>query len=566
MQERSKKLKQQFEEVWGTVDIESKINRIKDFIGSDENLNQYAEFLQKFPRFFDLIEESYLKYESRAKISGHRLELGSDELVQANIELENLNLTINAMLDGFGQGLLFFNEEGICSPVHSKACFTLLETEPAGKHIADVLKVPENERKNILDWINMLFSKKVALSFEELAGIAPSSCQHSDGLFIKLSYKPLVDAEGKLKNVLVIATDATKEQQAKERLMENESKAMRTLRIARNRNYFLRFVNQFREIFMESDLLDDDNANFNMEQFKRDVHTLKGLSASFHLDSLTGMLHSFEKDIDGVNDIQKMQEVLLAAYYKLNENFNSNMQLAKEVLGSDFEKTGTTVSIQTSKVLGFSQQIKQKLEEGVTPSEISMMILQELIAVPIRELFANFDMQLQELADRSGKMVNHCLFLGENFVVLPEKYEAFFTSLVHVARNIIDHGIDEPDLRKQFGKLAKGYITINTEKLGDKFKIMISDDGNGIDTDVIRAKLADKIDALTLAAMSDDEIIQHIFDDNMSTREEVSEISGRGVGMSAVKAEVERLSGNITVKSTIGKGTSLHITLPFIWN
>lgn len=566
MEKRSEKLEAQFRELLKEPEAERKIESLVQILDKSEDLSEYVSFLQRFPDFFDAVEESYLLYEGTNKIKCHKLGIGDEELNRANCELAELNLTMHAMLDGFGQGLLFFDRTGICSPVYTKACLTLLETNPSGKHIADILKVPMSERKNITDWITLMFSNNTALSFEDLLEIAPNSYQHSANLFVKLDYRPLFDSDNKLKNILVIATDYTKEQQAKLRLLENESKALRTLRIARNRNYFLRFICQFREIFMENDFMDEEYLKSNFDQFKRDVHTIKGLSATFHLNDLTNILHSFETDLNNLDHSKDTQEILISYYYKLNENFNVSLQLAKEVLGTDFENAGSTVNVQTKKILGFSQEIKQKMEAGITPDEISLMLLKELIAVPIRETFANFDMQLQELADRAGKMVNHCLFLGENFVILPDKYENVITSLGHVARNIIDHAIDEPDIRKQFGKLPKGYITVNTERTDDKFTITITDDGNGIDTDVLRLKLSDYIDPEILASTSDDEIIQHIFDDNFSTKDTISETSGRGVGMSAVKAEVEKLGGSIYVQSTIGKGTSLHIALPFIWN
>lgn len=566
MEQRSEKLQNQFNIILGEPDAEQKLQSLTHLLSKNNHLSEYAEFLRKFPDFFDAVEESYLLYEGKDKYKLHKLELGSEEIGKANQELEELNRTIHAMLDGFGYGLLFFNNTGICSPVYSKACLTLLETNPSGRHIADVLKIAEEERKDITDWIALMFSGNTAMSFDDLLEIAPNSYKHSAGLFIKLDYKPLLDCNGKLKDILLIASDHTKEQQAKIRVLENENKALRTLRIARNRNYFLRFVAQFREIFMENDFMDEEFLKNNFDQFKRDVHTIKGLSASFHLSELTDILHSFETDLNNLSGSRDVQEILIGYYYKLNENFNVSLQFAKEVLGTDFENTGSVVNVQTKKILGFSQDIKQKLEQGASPEDISQMLLKELIAVPIREVFANFDMQLQELADRAGKMVNHCLFLGENFVILSEKYEGVITSLGHIARNIIDHAIDEPEIRKQFGKLPKGYITVGTERKDDRFTITITDDGNGIDIDVLRLKLSDCIGDVALAAMSDDEIIQHIFDDNLSTMDTITETSGRGVGMSAVKAEVEKLGGNIYVQSTIGKGTSVHITLPFIWN
>lgn len=574
MQERSKKLKWQFEKILEEPDVEKKLELLTHNL-SKSDLADYAGFLRKFPEFFnavdlsysqyDSIEEAYMQFEEKVTEIIQTSQNSSYDLVKANFELENLNIAINSMLDGLGQGLLFFDSDGICSLVHSKACLLLLETNPSGKHIADILKTSGNERQSILDWIEVVFSGAVALSFDELKEIAPTSYAHSANFFIKLEYKPLFGSDGKLKNVLVIATDLTKEQQAKKEVEETLSKAMSTLRIARNRNYFLRFISQFREIFMESDFTELKGTDPNFSQFKRDVHTIKGLSGTFHLDSLTKVLHDFESDLNNIEG--DIEELLMNYYYKLNENFNVSVQFAKTILGTEFESTGSTINVQTTKIFSAAEDIKKNIQAGISPEEISKMLIQSLIAIPVREIFANFDMQLQELADRTGKMVNHCLFVGENFVILPEKYENMTTSLVHVARNIIDHAIDEPDVRKQFGKLPKGYITIQTEKADDNnFTIVISDDGNGIDTDILRSKLGESMDKYLLEALSDEDIIQHIFDDNVSTKEEVSELSGRGVGMSAVKAEVEKLGGNIVMKSTSGKGTQLHITLPFIWN
>lgn len=574
MHERSKKLKWQFEKILKEPDVENKLELLGNILSSKLGMDEYSKLLHKFPEFFsavdmsysqyDAIEESYMQFEEQVATVVQNSQVSSNDLIKANAELENLNIAINAMLDGLGQGLLFFDKTGICSTVHSKACLNLLEGNPAGKHIADVLKLSGNDHNNIVDWVGLVFSSDSAISFDDMREIAPNSYKHSSSFFIKLEYRPLSGSDGKIKNILVIATDLTKEQEAKKQVEETLSKAMATLRIARNRNYFLRFVAQFREIFMESDFTELKTTDPAFAQFKRDVHTIKGLSGTFHLDSLTKVLHAFETDLNGAQG--EIEDLLMDYYYKLNENFNVSVQFAKTILGTEFESFGSSVNVQNKKIFALATEIKQKIEAGVNAEEISKMLVQSLIAVPVREIFANFNLQLQELADRSGKMVNNCLFVGENFIILPEKYEGVVISLVHVARNIIDHAIDEPEVRTQFGKLPKGYITVQTEKDGDNFTVSISDDGNGIDADVLRIKLADRIEQKELDAMSDEELIQHIFDDNISTKDSVTELSGRGVGMSAVKSEVEKLGGKVLVKSQLGKGTQLNITMPFIWN
>lgn len=574
MQERSAKLKWQFEKILKEPDVENKLELLGNSLSSKPDMAEYSNFLHKFPQFFsavdmiysqyDSIEESYMQFEEQVATVIQSSQVSSNELIKANAELENLNIAINAMLDGLGQGLLFFDKSGLCSTVHSKACLILLEGNPAGKHIADVLKLSGNDHTNIVDWVDLVFASDSALSFDDMREIAPSSYKHSSNFFIKLEYKPLFGSDGKIKNVLIIATDLTKEEEAKRQVQETLSKAMATLRIARNRNYFLRFIAQFREIFMESDFTELKTTDANFAQFKRDVHTIKGLSGTFHLDSLTQVLHDFESSLNGAEG--EIEDLLMEYYYKLNENFNVSVQFAKTILGTEFETFGSSVSIQSKKIFSLASEIKENIKAGMNAEDISEKLIKSLIAVPVREIFANFNLQLQELADRSGKMVNNCLFVGENFVILPEKYEGMVSSLVHVARNIIDHAIDEPEVRTQFGKLPKGYITVQTEKDGDNFTISISDDGNGIDTDILRVKLASRINQAELDAMSDEELMQHIFDDNISTKDAVSELSGRGVGMSAVKAEVEKLGGKVLVTSQIGKGTQLNMTMPFIWN
>ena len=178
MQDRSKKLKWQFEKILEEPDIEKKIELLAHNLSNKSDLAEYAESLRKFPEFFnavdlsylqyDSIEEAYMQFEEKVTEIIKTSQTNSYDLVKANFELENLNIAINSILDGLGQGLLFFDSDGICSLVHSKACLVLLEANPSGKHIADVLKAAGNERQSVLDWIEVVFSDAVALSFDEL--------------------------------------------------------------------------------------------------------------------------------------------------------------------------------------------------------------------------------------------------------------------------------------------------------------------------------------------------------------------------------------------------------------
>jgi two-component system, chemotaxis family, sensor kinase CheA len=558
---RSKKLERQFIRSFSDAEIEDKIAALWDVLKDDAVLAPQSIFLAQFGSFFDGLEDAYIQSDNRVTMAARCLQISSDELYQANRSLESLNSTIQAMLEGLGQGLLFFDKQGLCSPIHSRACFDLLETSPAGQHIADILHLPPNEHHNFIEWINMVFGGRLVMRFEELAELAPATYAHSQGLFIKLNYRPLYGKDKQLKNILVIATDHTRERIAQIQAADNISHALRTLRISRNRNYFLRFVRQFRELFFEN-----EGGYGCLEQFRRDIHTLKGLTGVFQLRDLEELLHKLESDLSGIHHVADVLGIMQDYYEHLHVHFDSSLAFAKEVLGDEFEQMGGMISMPTQKIIDFSENVKHELALGTSPEQIVTLILQNLAATSIHDALIIFDVQLQEYAERMGVKVHPCVFLGENFSILLDKYQSVISSFVHVVRNLVDHAFDVPKTRERFGKDPEGTVHITTTRQDNYFYITIADDGNGINVDALRHKLSKTVDSQQLASETDESIIQHIFDDNVSVRATVSQISGRGVGMSAVKAEIERLGGEIRVASDEGEGTTLHIRLPFIWN
>ena len=171
-----------------------------------------------------------------------------------------------------------------------------------------------------------------------------------------------------------------------------------------------------------------------------------------------------------------------------------------------------------------------------------------------------------KLAQKQDKQLNPVSYVNPDVKVLPEVYSNLFATFVHSFRNAVDHGIEMPDVRTSVGKTPAGTITVSFEHHRqpdvDLLVIRIDDDGNGINTVKIREKLASK--GVEAHQESDAEVIQHIFDSQFSTRDEVTETSGRGVGMDAIKHAAEELGGRVWVESTQGKGTSLVVEVPYI--
>ena len=180
--------------------------------------------------------------------------------------------------------------------------------------------------------------------------------------------------------------------------------------------------------------------------------------------------------------------------------------------------------------------------------------------------FQKFIEPTKELARAQDKQIE--IRIKETSIIIAgHKYKKLFSSLLHVFRNAIDHGIESREERISMNKPERALITIQFEKESHgSFKIVIKDDGKGINTNLIRylAGKNPKLSHLPLKEMSDEEVIQVIFYPGFSSKEEASDISGRGVGLDAVKAEVEKIGGTISVKSEIDKGTTINVIVPIL--
>ena len=142
--------------------------------------------------------------------------------------------------------------------------------------------------------------------------------------------------------------------------------------------------------------------------------------------------------------------------------------------------------------------------------------------------------------------------------------DLLFEPLMHLVRNALDHGIETSDQRSRGGKPEGATLVLQASRMGDRFIIEVVDDGRGVDPSAIRRRAAERgrLPAEELAALSDDQVIDLIFSAGFSTAAEVSDISGRGVGMDVVRATIERIGGRVSLKSVVGAGTTVSLNLP----
>ena len=182
---------------------------------------------------------------------------------------------------------------------------------------------------------------------------------------------------------------------------------------------------------------------------------------------------------------------------------------------------------------------------------------------PIKKVFGRFPRVVRDLARSLNKEVNLEL-IGEETDLDKNLVEALADPLVHLVRNSVDHGVEMPDEREQAGKPRAGTVILSATQEGDHILLTIDDDGKGMDADILRKVAVDKglMDEDAAARLDDKACYNLIFAPGFSTKAEISDISGRGVGMDVVKTRIAQLNGAVEIDSVLGKGSRVTIKLP----
>ncbi len=240
-------------------------------------------------------------------------------------------------------------------------------------------------------------------------------------------------------------------------------------------------------------------------------------------------------DTKRLDDIMNMVGELVLARNRLKT-------VAASMAGEDLSKAVSTLDIVTADLQGAVMKTRMQ---------------------PIKKVFGRFPRVVRDLA-RSLKKEIALTMIGEDTDLDKNLVEALADPLVHLVRNSVDHGIEMPEDRVESGKTRQGTITLSATQEGDHIMLTIEDDGKGMDADILRGIAVEKglMDKEQAARLTDSECYNLIFHAGFSTKKEISDISGRGVGMDVVKTKITQLNGSLDIESELGKGTKILIKVP----
>lgn len=475
-------------------------------------------------------------------------------------QLNEANTFIQAMIDSLDQGLFVFDKDLKCSPIFTRACVTLFDRDPTGKDYVQLLDLDEAQTERYKKWAEILFSERIP--FESATQLGVLEKTYGDSLddpnfkVLQFHYHPMRGEDESIQNVVTVATDKTDEVRAIEESRKKERYVEMIFKILASKRQFIDFTAEVENYLRELDELFDAES-VNLDQAMLIYHSLNGGFGMYGVDALVTEARECEQTIV---DMKKEGLVFKDLLVVQKDGFKAKFTTFKQEIFSTLGFSSNTFEVDAAVILHL-----QELISGVDRKELQFVFEERIMKVPVEDFLTPYKNLLPALGAKLGKEFAPLRVENGDLRVAPERFKEFFAILVHLFRNCADHGIEAPEVREERGKPIEGQIavTASLDRERQVLQLSVSDDGGGIDPERVRRKLRERHpEDSGIDEASDQDIIYRIFDQDFSTAEEVTTISGRGVGMSAIKDFVEGLDGRIEITSVVGKGSRFTFELP----
>lgn len=360
----------------------------------------------------------------------------------------------------------------------------------------------------------------------------------ASSLTFDVAYSPIMTTD-QISSILLIVSDVTAEIE-RERTERAQHEVVELFQhITADRAGFDEFYAEAGDLVAALRVADDGVVE------NRIIHTLKGNCSIFGIHSYAQLCHEVETELgesgEDLSDLQRTR--LLDSWTAVTARLSTLLDGRKRAV-IEIDKTELDRAIDQARSGSSSRELADTL--------VSWQ--QE----PVALRFERLGRQATGLAHRLGKSEIAITINDHQIRLDPERWVGFWAAMIHAVRNAVDHGIEEPAERAALCKPPTATITLGAVREPGRLLITLSDDGRGVDWDAVRASAARR----GLSIRSQTDLTAALFADGLSTREQASELSGRGVGLGALRAAVEQLGGTVDVQSTRGLGTSLVFAFP----
>lgn len=485
-------------------------------------------------------------------------------------QIEILSEKVQNLFDNADEGFLSFGIDLIVENGYSKECFNIFDRNIVGENIIDLLfSSNESQAKFAQEAFGNVFEMTDLNSQELILSLLPSEVKIEQKT-VNLKFK--IISRGKC---MLILSDVTQKIVLEEEIRQQLQLQKMIVAIVSNKNEFIEIKTNFLDFVKKSELNFVEEYSLgicsDVAFFLRELHTYKGLFSQKECAATANKIHDLESSI---KDLSNKQELDSKAISKLFKDSDLIKVLETEI-DSIYQKTGFKISLnevfveisysELELVIGDLSSLLQKLDK--LDAKIIQNILEKIESlreISLFETLINYSEFGQKIANQLGKELKPFHITGSKELTLPNKFNPFLKSLINLFKNSIDHGIEDLPTRFEKNKDLDGFVFCNFEIVDNKLYLIIGDDGKGLDINEIVAKALEKrlVSEDEILSMDDNQKMNLIFHENFSTKNDVSMISGRGIGLNSILEETKLLGGKIEIENHQNQGLTFKFILP----
>lgn len=481
---------------------------------------------------------------------------------QRTQDLSRKSEEVARLLDNSGQGFLSIGADLSVGSGYSRECVRLFGRDIQGLALPDLLAPDDRAlREHVAKTLRLAIgSADNALRREAFLNLLPAEYQ-LDERSCKAEYRPLSE-----ERMMLILTDISAQKKLQARLAREQAQQAFIVNALENRDELLealRDYDLFRRHTLPQLLSFQQDPHALMAELFRRIHTFKGLFAQAMLPTLPDVLHALESRLGALRearpDLNDIKRALGSV--DLGGALEADLALLREKLGAGYLNAGRQASVSADALDALEREVQTLGLEHSRLADLTRQLRHE----PLRRLIEPHFRAARMLAQRQGKRLAPLVYEGDDPPVDPARYGPFCKSLIHVFRNAVDHGIEDPDARLMADKPEAATLRCHVDAAGGTLTIAIEDDGPGIDPARIRAAALRKklITDETAQTLDDAGALRLILEDGLTTLADASDVSGRGVGLSATHQELLKLGGSLSIAAQPGQGTKLTFKLPY---
>lgn len=532
---------------------------------------------------------------------GERLQITLAELKESAKETALAKRNIEGMLDAFPSGMVIVGRDGAVQPGYSRKTANVVGYTEGGElggipllSLLGYAEVPE-VAEAFQPWLEVAYTRWELMGAKNILEMCPVNERlNGRDRLLHFTWIPRFGDNGELDSFMLIIDDYTEKrrlEQEMQRLSQQHEQNMEL--VTQVLNLEPDEISEF--LYDSAGLLSEAKKTIRnssrdrkfIESLYRTVHTLKGNSGQYQFKSLQQLAANIERELANLRntedaegrdkleffDFSSIDQSLDEAdgYLQRLEELQTRLGSKEETIEAKAERSEPAVMVPFNKIQSALEMVRQgmAIAEGVSAPQSLVMSLREagkavaqMREVPIANFGFILETAVERLAHRLQKEVQFAV--SGDLQIDIDSFRSIHRALVHLINNALDHGIESPDLRRAHGKMVIGVITLKFESQGDRIRFFVEDDGCGIDLNEVRRIYGEKtnVDAEILAKIPESELLMTLFSSGFTTRTTVTDLSGRGVGLDAVRTMIDDMDGTITIHSALGKGTRFEFDVP----